>query len=219
MSILFIASCSIASAQTTAPAEDKEKKAEFVNEIFSDQSYLNAQLVDKLFTLKLSPTCWAKFNDKSGNPNRTGAGAMRYWTRYVVEYAKREGLGDLMALAVDDKKIEKENRPMIDDMIKKIGQKISLTLEAPMECKGMAYDLMMRYPFETLERVGHSTPFWAPTSGEAHFTVALNPKATDMAVKISPDGKQFTITGPAYTEAVDTGGKIAKGLERANKNR
>ena len=42
---------------SAAPAEDKEKKTEFVERLFSEQSYLNAQIVDKCFTFKLSPTC------------------------------------------------------------------------------------------------------------------------------------------------------------------
>lgn len=208
-----------AAVASTAPAEDKEKKEEFVERLFSEQSYLNAQIVDKLFTFKFSPTCWAKFTDPANDGNRGGFGAMRYWVRYAVEYAKREKLGDLYTLAVDDKQIEKENRPMIDEMIKAIRQKFSLTVEAPMECRGMAYDLMMRYPYGLLERVGNRNPEWSPKSGEAHFTVTLDPTAKDMAVKISPDGKQFIISGPAYTEAYDTDSKVSKGIERANKNR
>lgn len=133
MSILFVASCSIASAQTTAPAEDKEKKAEFVNEIFSDQSYLSAQIVDKLFTFNFSPTCWVEFNKERSNENASGKGAMRYWVSFVVEYAKHEGLGDLKSLAVDNKDIEKANRPMLDNMIKEIGQKFSMVVNAPID--------------------------------------------------------------------------------------
>ena len=56
---------------------------------------------------------------------------MRYWVRYAVEYAKREKIGDLYSLAVDDKKVGKENRPMIDEMIKALRSKFSLTVEAP----------------------------------------------------------------------------------------
>ena len=217
--VLLATAGSLANAQTAAPAEDKEKKAEFVNELFSDQSYLSAQVVDKLFTFNFSSTCWTEFNKERSNDGDTGQGAMRPWVRYAVEYAKHEGLGDLMTLAVDNKEVEKANRPMIDDMIKEIGQKFSMTIDAPVECKGMAYELMMRYPYETLTRIGPGGPEWGPTGGEAHITVVLDPKAKDMAVKVSPDGKKFTVSGPAYTEAYDTKGKIDKGLERANKNR
>lgn len=144
---------------------------------------------------------------------------MRYWVRYAVEYAKREKIGDLYSLAVDDKKVEKENRPMIDEMIKALRSKFSLTVEAPVACTGKAYEMMMRYPSEVMTRLGYTTPEWSPTSGEAHFTVSISPTAKDMAVKISPDGKQFMVSGPAYVEAYDTASKIQKGMERANKNR
>ena len=234
--VLFMVSVGYASAQATkpaavakaassaatlsaAPAENKELKAEFVNRLFSEQSYLNAQIVDKLFVFKFSPTCWAAFTDPANTGNESGFGSMRYWVRYVVDYAKHEKLGDLMELAVDDKKVEKENRPMIDEMIQKIHDKFSLTVEAPVECRGKAYEMMMRFPYEVLNRIGPGGPEWAPTGGEAHFTVTLSPVAKDMAVKISSDGKRFAITGPAYTEAYDTKGKIENGLERANKNR
>ncbi|WP_157579123.1 hypothetical protein [Spirosoma montaniterrae] len=208
-----------AATTVAAPAEDKEKKDEFVERLFSEQSYLNAQIVDKCFTLKLSPTCWAAFTDPAKTGNDGGFGAMRYWVRYAAEYCKREGIGDLYELAVDDKKVEKENRPMIDEMIKNLRSKFSLTVEAPVECRGKAYEMMMRYPFEVVERIGYKTPEWSPKSGEAHFTVTVLPTAKDIAVKISPDGKQFMISGPAYVEAYSTADKIWNGLERANKNR
>lgn len=217
--ILLAAASSFANAQTAAPTEDKEKKAEFVDQIFSEQSYLNAQIVDKLFTFSFSPTCWTEFNKVRSNEHDMGTGAVSSWVSSFVEYAKHESLGDLKSLAVDNKEVEKANRPMLDDMIKEIGQKFSMVVESPVECKGLAYEMMLRYPYQTLHRMGPSGPEWGPTGGEAHLTITLDPKATDMAVKISPDGKKFAVSGPAYTEAYDTQGKIDKGMQRANKNR
>ncbi|MBO0932749.1 hypothetical protein [Fibrella aquatilis] len=213
------AAASAAAPASTAPAEDKEKKAEFVDRLFSEQSYLNAQIVDKCFTFKFSPTCWTKFTDPNIDTNEGGFPSMRYWVRYAVEYAKREKIGDLMTLAVDDKQVEKENRPMIDEMIKTLRSKFSLTVEAPVACTGKAYEMMMRYPYEVMQRIGQATPEWSPKSGEAHFTVSISSTAKDMAVKISPDGKQFMVSGPAYVEAYSTADKIYNGMERANKNR
>lgn len=217
--IFLVTASSLANAQTAAPAEDKEKKAEFVDQIFSEQSYLNAQIVDKLFTFKFSPTCWTEFNKVRNNTHDMGTGAAYSWVSSFVDYAKHEGLGDLKSLAVDNKEVEKANRPMLDDMIKEIGQKFSMVIESPVECKGLAYEMMLRYPYQTLQRMGPGGPEWSPTGGEAHLTITLDPKAKDMAVKISPDGKKFAVSGPAYTEAYDTQGKIDKGLQRANKNR
>ena len=219
MLLLVVTTASLATAQAPAPAEDKELKAEFVNEVFTQQSYMYAQVVDKLFTFNFSPTCWAEFNKERSNSHDTGLGNMYNWVSYAVEYAKHEGLGDLKSLAVDNKEVEKANRPMIDDMIKEIGQKFSMIVNAPVECKGMALELLLRYPYDVLQRIGPAGPEWSPTGGEAHFTVNLDPKAKDMAVKISPDGKKFTVSGPAYTEAYDTKSKVDKGLDKANKNR
>ena len=207
---------------SSAPEEDKEKKDEFVNQLFTEQSYLNAQIVDKLFTFKFSPSCWAAFTSPttpSGNSNDVGLRATSFMVQDVVRYAKREKIGDFMELAVDDKAVEKANRPMIDEMIKKMREKFSMVIEAPVECKGRAYEMLLRYPYQVLTRIGSTNPEWSPTSGEAHFTTTLSTTAKDMAVKISPDGKQFTITGPAYVEAYDTQSKIQKGLDRVNKNR
>lgn len=219
MLLLAVTTATVATAQTAATPEDKEKKAELVDQLFSERSYLYAQMVDKLFTLNISPSCWVEFDKVRSNENTMGTNAVSYWVRNTVEYAKHEGLGDLMSLAVDNKEVEKANRPMIDDMIKEIGKKFSMTVNAPVECKGMAYELMTRYPYQVMQRIGPGGPEWGPTGGEAHFTITLDPKATDMAVKISPDGKKFAVSGPAYTEAYDTQGKIEKGLQRANKNR
>ena len=216
-----IAATTTTTPASTAPEEDKEKKADFVNQLFTEQSYLSAQIVDKLFTFKYSPTCWTVFTNAkpTGNDNDKGIRATQYLVEDVVRYAKREKIGDLMELAVDNKEVEKANRPMIDEMIKKIGEKFSMVIEAPMECKGKAYEMLLRYPFETMHRLGEINPEWSPASGEAHFTIVLSTTAKDMAIKTSPDGKQYTITGPAYTEAYDTQSKIQKGLDRTNKNR
>lgn len=218
-----IAATTTTAPASTAPAEDKEKKDEFVNQMFTEKSYLYAQVVDKLFTFKLSPTCWAMYSSPTPPPGKgssfIGLQSAVALVNDVVKYAKREKIGDFMELAVSDKAIEKANRPMIDEMIKKMGEKFSLVVEAPVECKGLAYEMLLRYPEQVLTRLGETNPEWSPTSGEAHFTTNLSTTAKDMAVKNSPDGKQFTIIGPAYVEAYDTQSKIQKGLDRYNKNR
>ena len=215
-------------ATTTAPAssapeEDKEKKAEFVNQMFTQQSYLYAQIVDKLFTFKLSPSCWEMYSSPTAPPGKSssfmGLQSAASMARYAVEYAKREKIGDFMALAVDDKAVEKANRPMIDEMIKKMGEKFTLVVEAPVECKGLAYEMLLRYPEQVMSRLGYDGTEWSPASGEAHFTTKLSTIAKDMSIKVSPDGKNYTIVGPAYVEAYDTQSKISKGLNLTNKNR
>ena len=212
------AAAAVVSVVTESEA-DKAGKAELVERVFTEQSYLYSQLIDKCFTFKLSPACWAKFSDPANTGNESGFGAMRYWCRYVTEYAKREKIGDLDALNASDKAEEKDNRPQMNEIIETLRQKFSLTVEAPTACTVKGYELLMRYPYEVLERIGSATPEWSPKGGEAHFTVVLSPAVKDIAVKISPDGKQYTVSGPALVEAVNSSGKIATGLERANKNR
>ncbi len=208
-----------APAAPLAPAEDKEKKAEFVDRLFSEQSYLNAQIVDKCFTFKFSPTCWATFTDPAIGGNDAGFGQMKYWTDYVVKYAKREGYGDLNSLANVEAAVEKANRPMIDDIIKAVREKFSLTVEAPMPCTGKAPEMILRYPSLVLRRLGQTTPDWSPKAGAAFFTVLISPTSKAITVKISPDGKQYFVAAPAYVEIDTTGDPLYTGLERGNKNR
>lgn len=209
-----------AAVSTTTESEaDKAGKAELVERVFTEQSYLYSQIIDKCFTFKLSPTCWAKFSDPANTGNDSGFGAMRYWCRFVTGYAKREGIGDLEALQGNSKAEEKDNRPQMDEIIKTLSQKFSLTVEAPTNCTVKGYELMMRYPYDVLNRIGDQTPVWSPKSGEAHFTVVASPAVKDITVQISPDGKRFTVSGPALVEAVNQGSNIRNGLERANKNR
>jgi len=145
---------------------------------------------------------------------------MRYWARYLTEYAKREGFGDLEALNASDRETEKGNRPQMDEIIANLRKKFSLTVDAEkVVCNPAAYDRLMRYPFEVLERLGRTTPVWSPKSGEAHLTVLLSPTAKDIAVTISPDETKFTVTGPYLTEGINSGSKIYNGLARADKNR
>ena len=203
----------------TESAADKAGKAELVERVFTEQSYLYSQIIEKCFTFKMSPACWAKFSDPANTSNQSGFGAMRYWCRFVTAYAKREGLGDLERLQGNSKEEEKDNRPQMDEIINTLSQKFSLTVEAPATCTVKGYELMMGYPYEVLDRIGERSPHWSPKSGEAHFTVIASPAVKDISVKISPDGKRFTVSGPALVETVNQGSNIQNGLERANKNR
>ncbi|AUD06071.1 hypothetical protein [Spirosoma pollinicola] len=203
----------------TESEADKAGKAELVERVFTEQSYLYSQLIEKCFTFKLSPACWAKFSDPANTSNQSGFGAMRYWCRFVTAYAKREGLGDLEALKGNSKEEEKDNRPQMDEIIKTLREKFSLTVEAPTNCTTKGYELMMGYPYEVLDRIGERSPYWSSKSGEAHFRVIASPSVKDISVRISPDGKQFTVSGPALVETVNQGSNIQNGLERANKNR
>ena len=201
-------------------AADKAGKAQLVERLMTQKTYLYSQVIDKCFTYKLSPTCWAKFSDPANDGKSSGFDAAGYAVLAVMAYAKREGFGDLKALDVSGSPdTEKSNRPQMDEILGKLRQKFSMTVEAPINCTTKASELVTRYPYEVMKRVGTDTPDWSPKSGEAHFTVVLSPTATDMSVKISPDGKRFTITGPALTEAYSTPNKIAAGLDKANKNR
>lgn len=212
------AAAAVVSTATESEA-DKAGKAELVDRVFSEQSYLYSQIIDKCFYFRMSPTCWAKFSDPANTGNESGFGAMRYWCRYVTAYAKQEGIGDLDALNATNKEEEKDNRPQMDEIIQTLRTKFSLAVEAPANCTVKGYELLMRYPYEVLDRIGYKGPPWSSKSGEAHFTVVLSPAAKDIAVKISPDGKQYTVTGPALVEPMASGDKIANGLERGNKNR
>lgn len=199
-------------------AADKAGKAKLVERLMTEKTYLYSQLIDKCFTYKMSPTCWAKFSDPANDGKSSGYDAANYAALAVMEYAKREGFGDLRLLDESGNK-EKGNRPQMDEIINKLRVKFSMVVVAPIDCNQKASELVTRYPYEVMKRVSTDAPAWSPKSGEAHFTVVLSPTATDMSVNISPDGKQFTITGPATTEAYSTPNKIAAGLDRANKNR
>ena len=209
----------LAVSTATESAADKAGKAELVERVANEQSYYYSQLIEKCFTFKMSPACWAKFSDPANTSNQSGFGAMRYWCRSVAAYAKREGLGDLDALQGNTREEEKSNRPQMDEIISALSQKFSLVVEAPANCTVKGYELMMGYPYEVLDRIGQRSPYWSPKSGEAHFTVVASPAVKDISVKISSDGKQFTVSGPALVETVNQGSNIQNGLERANKNR
>ncbi|CAN5267736.1 hypothetical protein BH11CYA1_BH11CYA1_33030 [soil metagenome] len=208
--------CTPANAQVS---EDAAKKADFVNIMLTEHSYADAQIVGKLFTFNISPSFWAELNKANqSNSNDIGHVAVHALVEEVVNYAKRDKLGDMDALRVFDKSKEKENRPEVDDIINKLKSKFSLVINAPMECRGKGYEMFLRYPYQALNRIGSTNPEWSPASGEAHFVVTLTTDAKDMSVKTSNAGQTYTITGPAYTEAYDTQGKIEKGLNLTNKN-
>lgn len=209
--------------ETSAPSAsessaDKAGKAQLVERLMNDQSYLYSQIIDKCFTFKLSPGCWTTFSDPANDTKSAGFDGANYWVISAIQFAKNEGLGDLTLLNVSGSpKLEKENRPQMDAIVDKLRQKFSMTIEAPVTCTSKASSLITRYPYEVMKVVGEDT--WSPKSGETHFRVVLSATAKDMSVKISPDGKQFTVTGPALIEAYETPRKIEAGLAPANRKR
>jgi hypothetical protein len=198
--------------------EDADRKAEFVDRLLNDRSYLDAQIIDKCFTFRLSPGCWEQFAEPVVMGGQSGLGAAYQWGRYVLEYSKREHMGNLMAMEASDPNVERQNRPMMDQLIEGLRKRFSLTISMPVACTGKGYDLMTRYTQELMERIGRTLPAWSPKSGEAHFTVTLSATAKDITLTVSPDGRQFTLLAPAYADVLGSAEKIATALEQANKN-
>lgn len=207
------------SAQTTAETEaDKTGKAQLVERLMNSRSYLYSQILDKCFSFRLSAGCWSTFSDPANDGQTSGYEASVYWIGSAILFAKNEGLGDLTLLNVSGNPAEeKSNRPQMDAIVNKLRQKFSMTIEAPVECTKKTSELITRSSREVTHIIGEDG--WSPKSGEAHFRVVLSPTAKDVSVKMSTDGKQFTVTGPAFTEAYETPRKVAAGLAPANKNR
>jgi hypothetical protein len=214
-------STTIPSAVVESPPvleEDADRKIEFVDRLLNDRSYLDAQIIEKCFTFKLSPGCWEQFAEPVVMGGQSGLTTAYQWGRYALEYSKREHMGDIMALIASDPTIERQNRPMMNRLIDGLRSRFSLTLEMPAACTGRGYEQMMRYTRELMERIGRTLPAWSPKSGEAHFTITLTAAAKDISLKISPDGKQFMLLAPAYTDVPGSAEKITAALEQANKN-
>jgi hypothetical protein len=208
-----------ASVATPPPlTEDVDRKTELVDRLQYERSYLDAQLVAKCFTIKLSPGCWAQFAEPAIGGGPSGLGSAYQWGRLALEYSNRQHIGNLMALEASDPAVELQNRPMMDRLIDNLRSRFSLTLNVPIACTGTAYELMLKYPQEIMERLGRTMPAWSPRSGEAHITVTLSATAKDLSLTISPDGKQFTLLAPAYTDIAGSADKIVAVLEQANKN-
>lgn len=200
-------------AQTTP--EDKDRKAELVNQVLSIYNYTDAQILDKLFTFNISSSFWEKLDDPDAkNSNHPGTGEVHSLVSDLIKYAKLENIEDLTQYDPKDKSV----RPLIDQQIQEVKKRFSMVINAPMDAIGRGYEMFLRFPYQTMNRLGSGNPPWSPAGGEAHFIVNLSTTAKDMSVKTSDGGKTYTITGPVYVEAYDTQGKIDKGLNLTNKN-
>lgn len=214
--ILFVIALFTISLATQAQTpEDKDRKADLVNKLQSIYSYTDAQIFDKLFTLNISPTFWDKMDDpKAEISGHTSTAEVHSWVSDLIKYAKLEDLADLSQYDPKDKSV----RPLIDQQIQDVKKKFSMVVNAPMAAIGRGYEMYLRFPSQTMNRLGNGGTAWSPTSGEAHIIVNLSTTAKDMSIKTSNGGKTYTVTGPAYVEAYDTQGKIEKGLNLSNKN-
>jgi len=217
--LLLATSVSRASAQDISETQaDKAGKAKLVERLMQSNSYLYSQILDKCFTFNLSPGCWSTFSDPANDGQTSGYEAAVRWVGSAILFAKNEGLGDLTLLNVSGSPAaEKSNRPQMDAIVARLRQKFSMVIVAPVDCTKKTSELITRSSREVTHLIGEDG--WMPKSGEAHFKVVLSATAKDVSVKISADGKQFTVTGPAFTEAYETPRKVAAGMAPANKNR
>lgn len=216
--LLAVSVIHLSAQNVSESVADKEGKAKLVERLMNSNSYLYSQILDKCFSFRFSPGCWTTFSDPANDGQTSGYDAAVRWVGSAILFAKNEGLGDLTLLNVSGSpETEKSNRPQMDAIVTKLRQKFSMIIEAPVDCTKKTSELITRSSLEVTHILGEDD--WMPKSGEAHFRVVLSPTAKDVSVKISTDGKQFTVTGPAFIEAYETPRKVAAGMAPANKNR
>ncbi|MBX9693069.1 MAG: hypothetical protein K2Z81_11840 [Cyanobacteria bacterium] len=78
------------SSSSSGIQENRQKKAELVDTLLTEQGYLVSQLVDKCFNIDWADSTWDAFN-KLGNPYEMGKGSMAFWIQDLTKYAKRQG--------------------------------------------------------------------------------------------------------------------------------
>lgn len=176
------------------------------------KSWWESLIVDKYYTFKLSPGCWAKLTEKDGWGIQTVANSVTEFS----EYAKKMGWGDFEAAESANNNDRDNNKPRVQEMVDGLNGKFSSTLIADgIKCTDAEWDLVHRIwylPFEAL-----SNGSWKPKFAVVHLTVTFTPAAKDISVVVNPDGKQFAITCPSQVEPSDWDAKIIKGLNRPAK--
>jgi hypothetical protein len=209
----ILISALLACATTVLPAfsQAEDKKNDLVDAVheYKINSWWQSIIVNRLMNFNLSPGIWNKMLEKDGWGIRVTSNV----ADQIGTYAQKQGWADLEAIESGNNSDRNKNKPQVEQTVDGLKDKISFTLDAnTIKGTDAEWDLVHRYMGILGQWLVDGS--WTPKQKVAFITLNVSPSAKDIAVAVSPDGKNFKVTVPAETEPNEWDSKILKGLNR-----
>lgn len=200
--------------------ENKEKLVDMISE---SNIWMNGYVVDKLFTINMSPTMWDAVLVGASQPR--GRDSFKRMAQSLVDFSDKAGytsLNEKCGFGVQNDK-EKEWRPTCKEQIDGLAKKITFKFDAPTIAKNPdSYNLLLGYLTTIADFFGERSKYisdgWRPKGDKLNIILAPSDKATGVKVAWSPDGQTATVTAPASKEVAGWNDAILNGLNKGGKS-
>ena len=218
--LVCLLTLSLALAMNVSAQDNKEK---LIDRIVESNVWMNGYVVDKLFTINLSPSMWDAVLAAPQQPR--GRDSFKRMAQSLVDFSDKAGytsLEEKCGFGVQTDK-EKEWRPACQEQIDELAKKITFKLDAPTVAKNPdSYNLTLGYLTTIADFFGSRSKYisdgWRPKGDK--LNIILSPSATATGIKVawSTDGKTVTVSGPANKEVAGWDEAIKNGLAKGGKS-
>ena len=210
---------SLAFSMTTLAQDNKEQ---LIDRIEQSNVWMTGYMVDKLFTINLSPTMWEHVLGKPGQNN--GRDTFKRMAQSLVDFSDKAGytsLNEKCGFGIQTDKA-KEWRPTCTEQIDGLASKLSVKFDAPDVAKNpVSAGLMLNYMGTIADFFGSRSKYiedgWRPKGEKLNIILAPSDKAAAMKVAWSTDGQTVTVSGPASKEIANWSDFILAGLAKGGK--
>ncbi len=207
---------------TSLPTFAQENKETLTDKIEQSNVWMTGYVVEKLFTINLSPTMWETVLAAPSQPR--GRDSFKRMAQSLVDFSDKAGyttLEEKCGYGVQTDKA-KEWKPTCQEQIDGLASKLSFKLDAPDVAKNpVSFNLTMGYMTTIADFFGSRSKYisdgWRPKGAKLNIILSPSDKATGVKVAWSTDGQTVTVSGPASKEVAGWNDAILNGLAKGGK--
>lgn len=204
------------------PLVAQDNKEQLVDKIEQSNVWMTGYVVEKLFTINLSPTMWEAVLAAPSQPR--GRDSFKRMAQSLVDFSDKAGYTSLDAkcgfTAPSDK--AKQYKSTCQEQIDGLAGKLTFKLDASSVAKTPdSFNLTMGYLTTIADFFGSRSRYisdgWRPKGDKLAIVLSPSDKATAMKVAWSTDGQTVTISGPTGKEVPGWNDAILNGLAKGGK--
>ncbi len=200
----------------------QDNKEQLIDKIEQSNVWMTGYMVEKLFTINLSPTMWETVLAAPSQPR--GRDSFKRMAQSLVDFSDKAGYTTLegkCGYGVQTDKA-KEYKSDCQTQIDELAKKITFKLDAPTIAKNPdSFNLTMGYMTTIADFFGSRSKYisdgWRPKGEKLNIVLAPSTTATGIKVAWSPDGQTVTVSGPANKEVAGWSNAILECLAKGGK--